>query len=292
MYLKTALKIFLAACVINVSGGLSALNVWAEDLEAGDVSVSTPIYRPELSTYRPTYGTYEYTVSWEGIPAADLSLTVEPDQDNLRVIAKAETYSGIDLFYRLRYHSEGVLSALDLSPQSSVTEDQQNSKIKNVKIDYLDNGDIRAVRSQVGKETKVLQFSPNNFTLEPFSASMIARSLPWQVGQSRDFDTFNGKTRYLITISCVAREVMEVNGEEKPVLVFSPKVMNLTNPAANSKLREAKIYITDDSERRLLQIVSDVFIGSVYTELNKFTPLNGVGTGVQFAIKEDSAHRG
>lgn len=287
MYLKTTRSLLLFALAL-----FCAPLCYGEDLEAGQVTVSTPVYRPELSTYRPTFGTYEYTVSWEGIPAADVSITVEPDQDNLRVIAKAETYSGIDLFYRLRYHSEGFLSALDLSPQRSVTDDQQNSKIKNVKIDYLDNGDIRAVRSQVGKETKVLQFSPNNFTLEPFSASMIARSLPWQIGQSRDFDTFNGKTRYLITISCIGRETMEVNDEEKPVLVFSPKVLNLTNPAANSKLRDAKIYITDDSERRLLSIVSEVFVGSVYTELNKFTPLNGVGTGVQFAIKEGSSHSG
>jgi hypothetical protein len=52
-----------------------------------------------------------------------------------------------------------------------------------------------------------------------------------------------------------------------------PRVQNLVNPDQAKKLREARIYLSDDRARDILLIESEVFIGTVRTRLQSFTPL-------------------
>jgi len=92
------------------------------------------------------------------------------------------------------------------------------------------------------------------------------------VGDVKEFDTFNGKSRYLIKLKAAEIVKMKVNNEEKDVFVIEPTVVNLTNQEQSKKLRKAKIYLTADKNREILKIVSSVFIGSVTTELVSYAP--------------------
>jgi hypothetical protein len=49
--------------------------------------------------------------------------------------------------------------------------------------------------------------------------------------------------------------------------VIGPKVVNLVNPAQGKKLREARIFVTNDAARDIVLIESDVFIGTVKTRM-------------------------
>lgn len=245
-----------------------------------EVHVSTPVYHPQFANIDFPLGTYNYTVSWQGIPAAEASLTVDENGLQYKLNATAKTYSGIDIFYKLRYEAAGTLSAVDFSPIETDIMLKENSKVKSTQIRYLENGDISAIRSQKGKDTKSITFDPGNFTLEPFSAAFIARGLNWELGKTAEFDTFNGKTRYLIQLTAVDKVVMNVNGTDREVWVISPKVQKLTSNEPDKKLREARIYLTADKEREVLQIVSEVFIGSVKTKLDSFTPLRPRGASM------------
>lgn len=243
-----------------------------KEIAPEDVQVSTPVYHPQFSAIDFPLGTYTYTVSWQGIPAAEATLSVDQEGLQYKVQAKAKTYSGIDILYKLRYEASGTLSAVDFSPIETDIAQQENSRIRNTQIKFLENGDISAIRCQVGKDTKSMTFDPGNFTLDPFSAAFVARGLNWEMGKTAEFDTFNGKTRYLIQLTAIDHVIMNVNGVDRPVWVISPKVQKLTTTDTDQKLREAKIYLTDDKEREVLQIVSEVFIGSVKTKLDSFTP--------------------
>ena len=263
---------------------LTASPVMAEkvvEIPPEDVVVTTPVYHPQFGKIEYPLGTYKYTVSWQGIPAADAAITVNQEGLFYKIKAVAKTYSGIDLFYKLRYAASGKISMVDFLPVETVIDHQENSKKKKVDIRYLDNGDISAVRSQAGKNTKSITFDPKNFTLEPISAGFIARGLEWNVGKKITLDTFNGKTRYLVHLECVDRKTIEVNDEERDVWVISPSVQKLTTTDKDSKLRTAYIYLTADKYREVLQIDSEVFIGTVKTKLDSFEPLpQGAGTQV------------
>lgn len=246
-------------------------------IEPSRINVSTPIYKPSFQEFDPPLGTYVYETSWQGIPAAEVSVSVAKDGPHYHIVTSAKTYSGIDLLYKLRYTAEGLIDRDDLTPIKTIINHRENSKEKKYEISFLENGAISSVRTQKG-EVKETTFDPGNFTLDPFAAAFLARSLDWNVGDSRYFDTFNGKSRYLITLTAQEKVKMKVNGEQKEVFIIVPKVKKLTEHEKIQKLREAKIYVTADSSRDILQIVSSVFIGSVTTKLETFTPqlpLNG-----------------
>ena len=156
----------------------------AEEISADLVKITTPTYKPDMSEFNPPLGTYTYTVGWEGIPAATATISVDKSDGNYRVIATAKTARAIDLFYKLRYRAEGLLSGTDLQPIRSVIDEQENSKIKNAQITFFEDGHIEAVRATKGRPAVVMNFSPDNFTLEPFSAAFIARGIDWNVGDT------------------------------------------------------------------------------------------------------------
>ena len=121
------------------------------------------------------------------------------------------------------------------------------------------------------------------------SAAFIARGVDWKVGDTKNFDVFNGKSRYLITLTALEKTKILNRGMELPVFVVSPKVRTLTTIKANEKLREARIYLTADDRRDVVRIESSVFIGSVTTELEKFTPTHDTDSEVRMARLRSNA---
>lgn len=240
------------------------------------VKITTPHYKPEAPSFSPRLGVYTYTVGWEGINAASCSVTIDRSGDTYIVDAAARTYSGVDLLYKLRYEAIGTISASDLTSIRLSIDHQENSRRKNIEIDFSPQlRAISAVRSKgiSDPDKKTVSFTTDNFTLDPIAATFLARSLDWQVGNTRHFDVFNGKSRYFISLTAKERTTIRYRGESRQVIVITPQVRNLTTTKPRSKLREAFIYVSDDQHREVLRIESAVFIGRVITELESYSPL-------------------
>ncbi|MCB0338951.1 MAG: DUF3108 domain-containing protein [Bdellovibrionales bacterium] len=281
------LYVFIFLLMFGVPGVLCAENSEVKRaLRADEVKVVTPDYQPEFSEFDPPLGTYTFRVSWQGIPAATLEVRVGQEGLNYNVLATAKTYRGIDLFYRLRYRVESLISAVDLTPIRTVIDHRENSREKATDLIFHDDGSIESVRYRKGKELEVLQFTPGNVTLDPISAAFLARSLHWEVGEKKYFDVFNGKSRYIITLEAKEKELLKVNDREREAIIIVPKVENPTNPKQAEKLRSAKIYLSTDPSKEILQIVSSVFIGSVKTKLVEFSPATEPPISTIAALKE------
>ncbi|MDZ4787151.1 MAG: DUF3108 domain-containing protein [bacterium] len=260
------------------------------DIKAQDVKIYTPVYQPAFSEFQPPLGTYTYKVSWQGISAATVKVVVEKYDNKYRITTNAKTFSGIDLFYKLRYSAEGIISAVDLTPIQTTIDHRENSRHKITKISFEKDGGIHATRYRSGSQTEELSFKSNNFTLDPISAAFLARGIEWQVGDSKKFDTFNGKSRYLITLTAARKVTLKINDQEREAWEINPVVENLTSPTANKKLKSASIFLSTDKSREILKIVSSVFIGSVSTTLTAFDP-NPAAESTELAMKFLSAKR-
>lgn len=267
---------------------LCAVNFVVADTGPELVRVSTPSYKAGSDDFRPLLGTYSYDISWQGIPAASAEVTLEQDDGFYRSVVTAKTASGIDLIYRLRYRAESFMRAPTFTPVRSSVSVQENSKFKDMTISYTSSGDIHVSKEQKGKASSTLRFNPHNFTLDPFSAAFLARSLPWKLGQSREFDTFTGKTRYLISLTAVDRKEITVDGLKRMAWVVEPDVINLNKSRGTreKKLHSAKIYISDDERRDLLKIESKVFVGTVSTELVGFIPSSAQPVDAQLVMSQ------
>lgn len=268
------LVLCFALCASAAFGADDSVTSSSNDkgVRADMVRISTPIYLPSFNNFDPPLGEYTFSVSWQGIPAAYLTLKIDREKEFYRVIAEAKTIRAIEIFYSLKYRGESLLSALDLSPVRTVIFQQENSRVKDLDMTFEPNGFIRSVYTKKGNPTEVLEFNPENFTLDPFSSGFLARSQEWDIGTVREFDTFDGKNRYLITLRCTGSDTVDVEGVEREAWVIEPEVKNLTNPKNNKKLRSAKIYLSKDKSREILKLVSKVFIGSVTTSLESFVP--------------------
>jgi hypothetical protein len=266
--LRYALLLAMFVCASGV------MDVEAQNITADVVQLSTPVYRPEAPNFSPALGTYTYEISWQGIPAAEAKITVRKEGDTYHVVTTARTYPMIALLYNLRYRSEAVLAHDTFLPKRFSAEQRENSKRKTVEVTFGADGEIHSERSLNNGQPKVMRFNSNNFTLEPYSAAFLARSLEWKKGQSREFDTFNGKSRYLVTLTAEEITKIEIDGVMRDAWVISPVVKNLTDSKSDKKLRKAKIYVTADSQRDVVKLVSSVFIGSVTTEMTSFAPLD------------------
>jgi hypothetical protein len=262
---------------VNLVTPVSSIHpVHADDYISPDlVKVTTPLYRPNKQLFHPKLGVYEYSVGWEGINAASCAVTISKKDETYVVDAAARTYSGVDLLYKLRYEAIATIAVEDFSSISLSIDHRENSRKKSIEMSFQpDRGPITATRGKGADdpEKKIVSFTPNNMTLDPIGAAFLARSLEWNIGDTKHFDVFNGKSRYFISLSAIRRETIEYKGEKRPVIVISPQVRNLTTTKPRAKLREAFIYVSDDQDRDVLRIVSSVFIGSVITELESFTP--------------------
>ncbi len=268
--MRTSQWMLGAVLLIAVAAG-QASAASADDLQPQEISITTPIYRPYLEDFTPALGTYKYNVTWQGIPAADVSISVARDGRQYRVSTEVKTLKGIDLIYKLRYKASAEFSAIDFLPQRSEYHQRENSRVKDTEITFLPNGEILSVRKK-GNEVQRLQFDPRNFTLDPFSAAFLARSLDWKKGATKYFDTFEGKNRYLVSLTATNKINMLINGREREVWVITPKVRKLGSDDKKKKLRDARIYLTADSRREIIMIESEVFIGTVKTKMVSFAP--------------------
>lgn len=245
----------------------------AKDIQAENgVELSTPQYPAYEAEFEPRMGKYTYEVSWNGIPAAEATLTVGAEELRYRLVAVARTYAPINLLYDLRYRAEGLIDATDMSSLHTSISQKENSREKRIEISFRGRGEVEAVRTQKDKPAQVTKLDTNNTTLDPFGAAFLARGLRWEEGETKYFDTFNGKLRYLIALTAEGKEVLKVNGEKRLCWVIVPQVRKVNTNEPQHKLRGAKIYMTDDAQRDVVKIVSEVFIGAVTTKLINFEP--------------------
>lgn len=261
--------LILLMAVLLLAAGTS---IRASKIPADQVKVTTPVYKPDFSEFKPPLGKYEYSVSWNGIPAGSVDLELALNGSEYKITSNARSASGIDLVYRLRYHSESIVSAKTFRPLFSKYVSRENSRRKITELQFLPSGEISYMREDHHGKVERLRFQSDNFTLDPYSAAFLAISLKWEVGDKRLFDTFTGKSRYLIELTAVERTKIEVNGRTRDAFVIIPNVTKLTDTESPKKLREAKIYVSADNSHEILKVVSDLFIGSVQTIMESFTP--------------------
>ncbi|HMO02473.1 MAG TPA: DUF3108 domain-containing protein [Oligoflexia bacterium] len=264
---------------IALTLSLSVQIAHPESVDPSTIKIITPIYKPNSESFNPAIGEYTYEISWQGIPAAEARARVTLEGDSYKIMTDVKTLGMVSVFYKLRYAAEGLLTADNFLPIWSNFNINENKRNRVIKMHFEEPGKITAIRQDFEKaEVKKIKLNSANFTLDPFSAAFLARAVDWQVGVTREFDVFNGKTRYLVTLAAKEEKQLKINGQWRDVMVIVPTVKNLTDPQANQKLRSAKIYLTKDNSREILEIVSSVFVGAVKTKIKKFVPFNQTTT--------------
>ena len=104
------------------------------------------------------------------------------------------------------------------------------------------------------------------------SALLYLRSLPLADGDQKTFPVVASNTPYLVTITVQGHERVKTRAGEYPAVVCSlalEKINKLGELEAHKGFKSARAWLSDDSDRLLLKIETQVFVGSVNLELEK-----------------------
>lgn len=237
----------------------------AENWEA-TVSKDPPGNFPEL---RPLRASYRF--GWSGFTAAtgDVHVT-KPSQDTFQLDGTGRTIGLVRALWKLDVNYQAVTSAGTLRPiEVDQTENYRSKKIA-THLAFTNTGVTRKRTEGKGAaETKTRQFNfPNLFDL--FSAMLYLRSQPLKDRSIYRVVAYPATNAYLATVTVIGREKISVHAGNYNAIKLDLQLKRIGKQRQlepHRKFRRATIWVSDNTERLLLRIEAQVFVGTVFAEL-------------------------
>lgn len=271
-------KYLLAVVIILTAAGVGCLGAFSgTTFSAGNplaYSIAPKMASERAQGFNPRLGTYLYSVKWLGIRAANTTVTVSRNGGTYHVVADTATSRLIDQLLKLRYRCEGIIRSQDYMPIETIFDFRKRSRHRYTKIRYLDDGEIEVTETKSKKKqkphTEIKKIQPEEFALEPFSASFLARGFNWRKGEVQQLEVITGKKRYLVTLTCQDKVHVTEGDAQIAAWLIRPSVKNLNKPKSKPRHSSTRIYLSADRSRELLKLKSRTRVGPVKVELERF----------------------
>jgi len=227
-----------------------------------DPAGNFPQLRPLLASYR---------FGWSGLTAAtgDVHFT-KPSENKFQLDGTGRTIGLVRALWKLDVNYHAVASADTLRPiETQQTESYRSKKIV-THLTFTNNGVTRARTEGKGAaEAKTRQFNfPNLFDL--FSAMLYLRSQPLKDHSVYRVVAYPATNAYLATVTVIGREKISSHAGSYSAIKLDLQLKRIGKHRQlepHRKFRRATIWVSDDAERLLLRIEAQVFIGTVFAEL-------------------------
>jgi hypothetical protein len=221
---------------------------------------------PEL---RPLHASYRF--GWSGLTAAtgDVHFT-KPSENKFQLDGTGRTIGLVRALWKLDVNYQAVAGAETLRPiKAEQTESYRSKKIV-THLTFTNNAVTRTRTEDKGAaEAKTRQFNfPNLFDL--FSAMLYLRSQPLRDQSVYRVVAYPATNAYLATVTVVGRERISVHARSYNAIKLDLQLKRIGKHLElepHRKFRHATIWVSDDAERLLLRIEAQVFVGTVFAEL-------------------------
>src|SRR6266581_5918209 len=263
--MRIRIKLRLTPCVITLlvalfTGSLAAN--WEATLSK-EPAGNFPELRPLRASYR---------FGWSGLTAAtgEVHFT-KPTGDKFQFDGTGRTIGFVRALWKLDVNHRAVANAETLHPiETQQTESYRSKKIV-TNLTFTNSGVTRARTEGEGGAagTKTRQFSfPNLFDLH--SAALYLRSQPLRDRSAYRIVVYPATNAYLATVTVVGREKISVHAGTYNAIKLDLQLKRINKRfelEPHRKFRRATIWVSDDPERLLLRIEAQVFVGTVFAEL-------------------------
>src|SRR5438128_2977741 len=221
---------------------------------------------PEL---RPLRASYRF--GWSGLTAAtgDVHFT-KPSEDKFQFDGTGRTIGLVRALWRFDVNYQAAASAETLRPIESQQIENYRSKKIITHLTFTNNGVTRARTDGKGAaEATTRQFNfPNLFDL--FSAMLYLRSQPLKDHSVYRVVAYPATNAYLATVTDIRRVKISVHAGRYSAIKLDLQLKRIGNHRElepHRKFRRATIWVSDDAERLLLRIEAQIFVGTVFAEL-------------------------
>jgi hypothetical protein len=221
---------------------------------------------PEL---RPLRASYRF--GWSGLTAAtgDVHFT-KPSENKFQLDGTGRTIGFVRALWKLDVSYQAIASLETLRPIEAQQIETYRSKKIVTHLTFTNSGVARArTEGKGGAEAKTRQFNfPNLFDL--FSAMLYLRSQPLKDRSVYRVVAYPATNAYLATVTIVGREKISVHAGSYSAIKLDLQLKRIGKHRQlepHRKFRRATIWVSDDAERLLLRIEAQVFVGTVFAEL-------------------------
>ncbi len=265
------MKQWLAVLVV-----LWSLPAWAGDWRA---TLSAP--QPgKFPPPRPQQAVYRF--GWSGVTAAEADFKWSTGARGQWCLAmNTKTIGVVRALWRLDAQHSAVCDAATLRPINLRQTEIYKGETETTKAEFSP-GEVRR-RTQVTPSSKPPEKEKrlkcaNVFDLQ--TALLFIRSQRLQAGDCYRLVVYPAKAPYLVEIEVLRREKVKVAGGSFAAVKCEVRLQGLTKKlelAPHKKFKRAFAWLSDDRDRLLLRITADIFVGSVWAELQSVTFSDAAG---------------
>jgi Protein of unknown function (DUF3108) len=222
---------------------------------------------PEL---RPLRATYHF--GWAGFTAAtgEVHFT-KASESRFQLEGAGRTTGFVRALWKLDVNYHALADAETLRPVETTQTESYRSKKFTTHLTFTAK-DVRRARTEgrTGSErAKTHEFSfPNLFDLH--SALLYLRSQPLGDGNVHRIVVYPATSAYLATVTVIGHEKISVRAGTYNAIKIDLQLHRLGKNLElqpHRKFRRATIWVSDDSDRILLRIEAQIFVGTVFAEL-------------------------
>ena len=250
-----------AALILAAAASATRAAGWQSTVSK-DPPGSFPMFRPLRATY---------VFGWSGLTAAtgDVLISRLP-QDRIQIEATGRTTGLVRALWRYDVNYRAVGDTSTLRPVETSQNETVRSKRMVTHLTFTSAGVTRARTEGPGAgttNTKEYKF-PNLFDLQ--SAMLYLRSQPLKEKSSYRVVVYPATNAYLATVTVLGREKISVRAGSYNAIKLDlqlSKVGKTNELEPHRKFRRANIWISDDSDRLVLRIEAQIFVGTIFADL-------------------------
>ncbi len=217
----------------------------------------------------PLHATYVF--GWAGLPAASAEIHFfQPSNNRFEIEGTGKTTGLARFLWRYDVNYSAVANAFTLRPIESVQTETVRSKKTVTRLLFNSSGVTRTrtdnLATGVPKERR-FNF-PDVFDLH--SAMLFLRSQPLKNQTSQHLVVYPTTNAYFATTTVLGREKISVRAgtyEAIKINLQLKKIGKKLELEPHRKFRRATIWVSDNSDRLILRIEAQIFIGTVFAEL-------------------------
>lgn len=263
----TSLAICLALLLAPLAGE-SALPDWARRLSQPEPG-PFPLPRPE-ETY--------YKFGWFAITGGEAFATFSKRENIVQLEAHGGSTGFVRSLWKLDASHKATARASTLRPLKVRQVEAYGWKTVITSLSFTDESvtDLRTQKPADPTPPVEMKFKfPNVYDLQ--TALLYVRSQRLQPGDRIRLVVFPANTPYLATVTVLGREKIQVKAGKFNALKLEIHLKRI-NPKyeleQHKKFKRAVAWLSDDADRMVLRVEAEIFVGSVWAELQsvKFTP--------------------
>ncbi|MGI8481037.1 MAG: DUF3108 domain-containing protein [Chthoniobacterales bacterium] len=216
---------------------------------------------------RPMHCSYRF--GWTGIIAAtgDVRLS-KPLPERFQLDAVMHTMALARTLWKFDVTHTATAEAKTLHPIAVKQVEETRAKKTSTDLLFDANG-VTGKRTEGKKNPKTRRFDMTGI-LDLHSAFLYLRSHALKEHDIQRIVVYPGKDAYVATLTVVAREKITIPAGTYPAIKLDLQLSRVGKNGTlegHKKFRTASIWISDDEDRLFLRAEAQIFIGTVFAEL-------------------------